>query len=64
MRVLNEGGDPEAFFASLQGAPESCLMPGYDGTLAPFRAERDQAFPIPVSGRCWKGSLKGEGRAW
>lgn len=35
------------FFARLRQAARSVLMLDYDGTLAPFRVERDQAFPYP-----------------
>ena len=39
--------DFEPFFERLQRAPASLLMLDYDGTLAPFRTERDQARPYP-----------------
>lgn len=35
----------DRFFRTLERAPQSLLMLDYDGTLAPFRQERDQAFP-------------------
>ncbi len=35
------------FFALLGRAPRRFLLLDYDGTLAPFKAERDQAFPYP-----------------
>ncbi len=35
------------FLKSVMHAPRSLLLLDYDGTLAPFRQERDQAFPYP-----------------
>jgi len=35
----------EQFLKSVTQAPRSLLLLDYDGTLAPFRQERDQAFP-------------------
>ncbi len=37
----------ELFLKAMGQAPRSLLMLDYDGTLAPFRKERDQAFPYP-----------------
>ena len=37
----------EAFLRQLSRAPQSLLMLDYDGTLAPFHQQRDQAFPYP-----------------
>jgi trehalose 6-phosphate phosphatase len=37
----------DAFFARVAAAPERALFLDYDGTLAPFHAERDRAFPYP-----------------
>lgn len=45
MEVLREGVDPESFFRGLSEAPERALFLDYDGTLAPFREERDRAVP-------------------
>ncbi len=39
--------DVDAFFDSVAQAPRSALLLDYDGTLAPFRVERDQAVPYP-----------------
>jgi trehalose-phosphatase len=47
MRVLNPQFYPDRFFERLRRAPQSVLMLDYDGTLAPFRTERDRAFPYP-----------------
>ncbi|MEE4310598.1 MAG: trehalose-phosphatase [candidate division KSB1 bacterium] len=38
-------GKIEALYKDLAGAQHSVLMLDYDGTLAPFRKQRDQAFP-------------------
>lgn len=37
----------EPFFWSLAQSSESALLLDYDGTLAPFQTQRDQAFPYP-----------------
>ncbi len=37
----------EDFWLHLQQAPRAVLLLDYDGTLAPFRIERDQAVPYP-----------------
>lgn len=37
----------EEFFNAVRDAPEAALLLDYDGTLAPFRAARDQALPYP-----------------
>jgi trehalose 6-phosphate phosphatase len=37
----------ELFLRTVAVAPESALLLDYDGTLAPFHTERDQAFPYP-----------------
>ncbi len=47
MKVMRSGVDPEAFFASLRGVTHRALLLDYDGTLAPFRVERDLAGPYP-----------------
>ena len=47
MRILNSACDPDRFFASLSTARERALLLDYDGTLAPFRVERDKAVPYP-----------------
>ena len=48
MEVLNPDVDLDRFFATLAAASESVLMLDYDGTLAPFRTERDRALPYPA----------------
>jgi trehalose-phosphatase len=45
MQVLDPGLDTERFFAGLASAQARVLLLDYDGTLAPFRVERDQAAP-------------------
>jgi trehalose-phosphatase len=47
MKVLSADVDFDTFFNSLTAASVRCLMLDYDGTLAPFRVERDQASPYP-----------------
>lgn len=47
MEILRAGFDPENFFRALARAPRRLLLLDYDGTLAPFRARRDRAFPYP-----------------
>lgn len=47
VKALTEGMEPEAFFTQLREAPSRVLLLDYDGTLAPFRVERDQAVPYP-----------------
>jgi trehalose 6-phosphate phosphatase len=47
MKLLNKDLDLEAFFRHVHTAAERILMLDYDGTLAPFRPERDRAVPYP-----------------
>jgi trehalose-phosphatase len=47
MQVLDSSIDFEGFLASLGGPTERALLLDYDGTLAPFCADRDQALPYP-----------------
>jgi len=37
----------EQFLKLVTQAPRSLLLLDYDGTLAPFHKDRDQAFPYP-----------------
>ena len=37
----------ETFWQLLQKGSQKILLLDYDGTLAPFRQERDKAFPYP-----------------
>ena len=45
MRLLNPDFDLDLFFNALKRAEQSALLLDYDGTLAPFTAERSQAVP-------------------
>ncbi|WP_414545867.1 trehalose-phosphatase [Nostoc sp. CCY0012] len=45
MEILSPQLDLDFFFAHITKAQERLLLLDYDGTLAPFRVERDQAFP-------------------
>ncbi|GAB4193572.1 MAG: trehalose-phosphatase [Roseiflexaceae bacterium] len=47
MQTLSMSSDLEPFFQQLRAAPQRVLLLDYDGTLAPFRVERDQATPYP-----------------
>ena len=47
MEVLNTALDPVDFFERLRGASERVLFLDYDGTLAPFHRDPDQAVPYP-----------------
>jgi trehalose-phosphatase len=47
MKLINPKIDLEAFFETLSRATERILIVDYDGTLAPFRTERDRAVPYP-----------------
>ena len=40
VQSLHAADTLDAFFAQLAGAPQRALLLDYDGTLAPFRAER------------------------
>jgi trehalose-phosphatase len=47
VRTLQPGVDLDRFFTYLRATPRRALLLDYDGTLAPFRAARDQAVPYP-----------------
>lgn len=47
MKKLRPGLDLDDFFRNVAEAPSRVLLLDYDGTLAPFRAERDRAVPYP-----------------
>jgi trehalose-phosphatase len=47
MKLLRQSLDLDSFFRALESAPRPLLMLDYDGTLAPFRVERDEAVPYP-----------------
>lgn len=45
MKALTDGLDLDAYFHKVADAPSRTLLLDYDGTLAPFREQRDEAFP-------------------
>ncbi len=47
MRVLNRSLNLDEFYQKLTASDNRVLMLDYDGTLAPFRNERDHAYPYP-----------------
>ncbi|MGH8643935.1 MAG: trehalose-phosphatase [Gammaproteobacteria bacterium] len=47
MLILNPQATIDSFFHRLRRASQRALLLDYDGTLAPFALERDQAFPYP-----------------
>ena len=47
VKVLGKGFELERFFDSVTNAAQRVLMLDYDGTLAPFKVKRDEAFPYP-----------------
>ena len=47
MKILNEDTHLDTFFDKLRYSSNRALLLDYDGTLAPFRAERDEATPYP-----------------
>lgn len=47
MKILKPRYRPDTFFPLLAEAPARALLLDYDGTLAPFRLERDEAVPYP-----------------
>ena len=47
MKILNRRISLERFWETLASADESVLFLDYDGTLAPFSVDRDEAVPYP-----------------
>ncbi|MGD2069156.1 MAG: trehalose-phosphatase [Gemmatimonadota bacterium] len=47
MKALRDDLDLDVFFRRVAAASARVLLLDYDGTLAPFREERDQAVPYP-----------------
>ena len=45
MQILTKGTDLRAFLESLESSEGKLLMLDYDGTLSPYRIERDEAVP-------------------
>lgn len=58
MKILTPGFDLDLFFEDLASKKQCALLLDYDGTLAPFRIERDQAFPYPGVRQILNGILK------
>jgi trehalose 6-phosphate phosphatase len=48
LKLLSSEIDLDAFFSSVRRADHRLLLLDYDGTLAPFTAQRDEAVPYPV----------------
>lgn len=57
MKALRDGLDLDGFFGNLADAPARTLLLDYDGTLAPFREERDQAVPYEGLREAVRGHL-------
>lgn len=47
MHILRPTGHPDRFFEKLAQAPHAALLLDYDGTLAPFRVDPQDALPYP-----------------
>lgn len=47
MKILNQQKELSDFFDCLKKSRSRALLLDYDGTLAPFRVERDKAIPYP-----------------
>jgi len=47
MKLLNDRVDVDRFYGRLAAGPTPILMLDYDGTLAPFRVDLDEAIPYP-----------------
>jgi len=47
IQILNDNFDLDAFWEKFASVPNRLLLLDYDGTLAPFRNERDKATPYP-----------------
>jgi trehalose 6-phosphate phosphatase len=47
MKIINPKINIDTFFSTLHDSPHRALLLDYDGTLAPFKKERDKAFPYP-----------------
>lgn len=61
MKVLREGVDVDDFFGKVRRASHRILLLDYDGTLAPFREDPDEATPYPRV-REVLGEIVAEGR--
>lgn len=47
MKILNQHWDLNSFFRALSKTKQRLLMLDYDGTIAPFKVNRMEAFPCP-----------------
>lgn len=47
MKILNDHIDLDGFFDYLSGSPQRVLLLDFDGTLSPFKVERDEVRPYP-----------------
>jgi len=47
MRIIRNNEKVKRFWEALKGPAQRLIMLDYDGTLAPFRVERNKAFPYP-----------------
>jgi trehalose-phosphatase len=47
LKILKEGIDVDKFFEYVKGADKRALLLDYDGTLAPFKVDRNEAVPYP-----------------
>lgn len=57
MKILTEGTDLDAFFEGLGCSPGRLLMLDYDGTLSPYKVERQKAVPYPGVRKILKDAL-------
>ncbi len=60
MKVLKQGRSLDLFFAELKTAKRRVLFLDYDGTLAPFQIQRNQAFPYPGVSEALKTILEAD----
>lgn len=58
MKVLISGFSLDSFFERLKKSKRNVLFLDYDGTLAPFRKERDKAVPYPGIQKTLESLLK------
>jgi trehalose 6-phosphate phosphatase len=58
MKILDPQLDLDNFIRNISIAKQRTLLLDYDGTLAPFRVERDQAIPYPGVREALAGILK------
>jgi len=47
MKILNPEIDLKTFYKHMRNASQKALLLDYDGTLSPFQADRNKAFPYP-----------------